>query len=105
VTASSLPPETLRALAELPALIHAQRTRAGVSQRTLALELGVSCATVSNLEAGTRPDLGTLIALAAWLGIPLAWFAPESPEADGYRRGWDDCTESVTAALKRGGSS
>jgi transcriptional regulator with XRE-family HTH domain len=104
VTAANLPPETQHALAELPSLIRAKRTRERLTLRAAAAELGVSNPTVQNLENGTTPDLRTLIAVTVWLGIPLTWFAPGAPEPDAYRRGWDDCAATVTAALKRGGS-
>lgn len=102
MTADVLPEPARRALSQLPDMMRAQRARDGLSQRDLARILGTSNATPSRLEAGCTPDLPILLAVLAWLDVPLSWFDGRSPEADGYRRGWDDCAATVTAALKRG---
>lgn len=105
MTADVLPEASRRALAQLPDMIRAKRARDALSQRDLARLLGTSNATPSRLENGCPPDLPILLAVLAWLDVPLAWFDGRSPEADGYRRGWDDCAATVTTALTRGEAS
>lgn len=102
MTADVLPEASRRALARLPDMMRAKRARDGLSQRGLAELLGISNATPSRLESGCTPDLPILLAVLAWLGVPLSWFDGKSAEVDGYQRGWDDCEATVLAALKRG---
>lgn len=104
MTADVLPEASRRALALLPDMMRAKRARDGLSQRALAELLGVSSATPSRLESGTQPDLPVLLAVLAWLDVPLSWFDGGSEQVDGYRRGWDDCEALVLKALAgRGG--
>lgn len=105
MTADVLPEASRRALAQLPDMMRAKRARDGLSQRGLAELLGTSNATPSRLESGCVPDLPILLAVLAWLDVPLSWFDGKSGQADGYRRGWDDCADLVTAALNRGDPS
>lgn len=104
MTADVLPEACRQALALLPDMMRARRARDGLSQRDLAKLLGVSNATPSRLESGCAPDLPILLAVLAWLGVPLSWFDGRSEQPDGYRRGWDDCEAVVLKALAgRGG--
>jgi len=49
------------------------RRRAGLTQRELAEQLGISHVAVGQIERGeTRPDLGKLAVLADALGVPLS---------------------------------
>lgn len=104
VSAAALPPATVAALAELPRMIRAKRDRDGLSLRTAGQLIGVAGATVDNLEHGRVPDLATLLAVLAWLEVPLSWLDGREGGADAYGRGWDDCESAVLAALKRGAS-
>lgn len=55
------------------AVLARHRARAGLSQRALALESGISHTHVAALEKGARePTLGTLLHLARALGSPPA---------------------------------
>lgn len=105
VSAAALPDATAAALAQLPRMIRAKRDRDGLSLRTTGQRIGVAGATVDNLEHGRVPDLVTLLAVLAWLDMPLSWLDGRGGGTDAYRRGWDDCETAVLAALKRGEAS
>lgn len=102
VSAAVLPDAAAVALAELPKMIRARRERDGLSLRSAGQRIGVAGATIDNLEHGRVPDLGTLLAVLAWLEMPLSWFDGRDGGADAYRRGWDDCAAAVGALLAAG---
>jgi transcriptional regulator with XRE-family HTH domain len=59
------------------------RSRAGLSQRALADRSGVSQATLSRMEAGTRtPKMGDLLVLARAIGCSVAELSDHSPIRD-----------------------
>lgn len=62
----------------LAAALRAQRKAAGLSLRELAAETGVPYSTLSRVEAGRLPDLGTFRSIVDWMGIPPAQFFPSS---------------------------
>ena len=65
-------------------LIHARRSRLGLSQAQLARNLGVQKAYVTHWEAGrSRPDLNLIPALCRELGISIAAFfsVPAGPDS------------------------
>jgi transcriptional regulator with XRE-family HTH domain len=75
--------------------LKAAREAAGLTQRELAGLSGVSASTIAQLEQGIYPDprIGTLIALADALDIPLDELVgrepelPPKPEPKATRRG------------------
>lgn len=85
----------------LGTLLKTERTRRKINLRQAQTEIGVAMSTLSRFERGQLPDLPNLLAVADWLGLPLAWFASDEP-LDAYRRGWEDCATSVGALLAAG---
>lgn len=68
-----------------PRLLAARR-EAGLTVRSLAAEIGVSAALISQIETGrTQPSVTTLYALVDRLGISLDWLTGLGP--DGRRSG------------------
>ena len=61
------------------------RTEAGLTQRGLAVRADVTVNTVSELERGENdnPELKTLVALAAALGVPVGALFEEPAPANG----------------------
>jgi len=57
--------------------IRAIRTERGISATALSIRAGLSHAVVGHIEAGRTkdPGVGTLIALAVALEVPLDWLA------------------------------
>jgi transcriptional regulator with XRE-family HTH domain len=56
----------------LAALVRGHRTSRNLDLRAAAAECGVSSSTLSRIErAEARPDLDTVQALVAWIGVPL----------------------------------
>jgi hypothetical protein len=88
-------------LTELPALIRENRKRRGLAPRPAAVEVGVPLNTLRRAEHGKTPDGANLLAILEWLELPPAWFTGggDNP-ADAYRRGWNDCANSVRGALE-----
>lgn len=71
-------------VSELVDVVHAEMTRRGVNQATIAREAGLTKATVSRTLGRARrsPDLVTLVALAGWAG-----YDPQlMPRADNARQ-------------------
>ena len=90
-------------LAELPALIRAELSRRGMSQRQLAAELDITGSTITRMVRGKGLcDVPSFARLCAWLNMTPEEFADELV-AKAYRRGWDDCAASVRGVLEGGG--
>jgi transcriptional regulator with XRE-family HTH domain len=66
---------------KLAALVRAKRGKRGL--RETAKEVGVvSVSTLSRIEQGKIPDLGTFLRLCHWLGVSLEQFVSESVQVD-----------------------
>jgi transcriptional regulator with XRE-family HTH domain len=65
-------------IAELAALLHQRRMKAGLSLRELSAEIGVPFATLSRVESGRLPDLTTFRSIVDWIGVPPERFFPTS---------------------------
>lgn len=57
-------------IAALPLLLREARRARGLSVRATALQLGISFATVSRMEAGEDCMLSNVVAVMRWLGQP-----------------------------------
>lgn len=67
-------------MAEFSHILHDLRTRQGLTQKELAVQLGVSYSTISMYERGRRqPDLDMLAKLAAFFGVSVDSFFGNSP--------------------------
>lgn len=62
----------ITSLASLGSAIRGARMRAGLTQAQLAARAGLSRATVMKVEAGSRFDIATLLALTKSLGLELS---------------------------------
>ena len=92
-----LPDLRLKALANA---LYAYRTSAGLSQREMASELGVSYSTVGRVEACTgAPDVPTLLAILDQLDLHSVFFARETTAAEAYERGFRDCAAIVRSSI------
>ena len=66
---------------KLAALVRTKRGKRGL--RETAQEIGgVSTSTLSRVELGKIPDLGTFLRLCRWLGVSPEQFASEAVHAD-----------------------
>ena len=54
--------------------IKRKRQYAKLSLDELALETGISKATISRIENGNKPDIDTAITLAHWYGVGIEFF-------------------------------
>ena len=64
----------------LGALVAQRRGELGLSLREAALASGIPAATLSRIEQGRMPDLGTFRRLVEWLGLPADYFFGEGPQ-------------------------
>jgi len=55
-----------------------QRCARGLSWRDVAIEIGVSPATISRTRQGGRMEVDGMLAMVAWLGVPVETFVHES---------------------------
>lgn len=102
-----IPQVTRARLAELGAMVKAQRTQRGLNLRDLAFETGLAFNTLSRVERGLAPDLVNFFAIVEWLDVPPGWFsgAADAPGRDAYQRGWDDCAAAVSKTIERRGGA
>lgn len=69
--------EPLFNYAAMRASVDGVRKSRGVTWRQVAEEAAVSASSISRMARGSRPDVETVAALAAWAGIdPAAFFGP-----------------------------
>ncbi len=59
--------------------LDAQRKSRDLSWREVAAEMGVSVATISRTQHGGRMEVDGMLAMVAWLGVPVEHFVRESP--------------------------
>lgn len=83
-------------LREIGQRVRALRTDRGFTQRQLAASVGLSRASITNIEAGRQGDIGVLLAsrLATVLGVALADLTGPSS----VRFPWLELARRVTAA-------
>lgn len=63
----------------------AVRAERGASLRTVAAQTGASPVALGRFEAGRNPSLGLLVAVLAWLELPMAWLdADAGAPQDGH---------------------
>jgi transcriptional regulator with XRE-family HTH domain len=55
-----------------------QRTARGQSWREVADAIGVSVATITRLRSGGRMEVDGMLAMVAWLGVPVETFVRET---------------------------
>ena len=61
------------------AALDQQRRTQGLSWTALARQTGVSVATIRRIEHGGRMEVDGLLALVAWLGVPVETFVRDDP--------------------------
>jgi transcriptional regulator with XRE-family HTH domain len=63
------------------ALYHALDTRRierGLTWKEVALEIGVASATIARTKDGGRMEVDGMLAMVAWLGVPVETFVREN---------------------------
>ena len=55
-----------------------QRTARGMTWAQVAVEIGVSAATIKRTRAGGRMEVDGMLAMVRWLGVPIETFVRES---------------------------
>ena len=58
--------------------LDAQRQSRGLSWRQVATEIGVGVATISRTRRGGRMEVDGMLAMVAWLGVPVERFVRET---------------------------
>lgn len=85
---------------KLAALIRVKRGKRGL--REAAKEIGdVSVSTLSRVEQGKIPDLGTFFRLCHWLGVSPEQFATDALKVDGQETPPDISTPEMLVAHLR----
>ena len=62
----------------LYAALETRRESRGLSWREVADEMGVSAATISRTREGGRMEVDGMLAMVAWLGVPVEHFVRDS---------------------------
>jgi Bacteriophage CI repressor helix-turn-helix domain len=76
--------------------LESKKSELGVSWRSLAAELDLPDHTVfTRMSRGQTPDVGTLLSLSAWLGVPL----------ETYAHGGSPCPTAAPGRLSRSAAS
>ena len=57
-----------------------QRLTRGLTWRQVAAETGVSEATIARTKTGGRMDVDGMLAMVAWLGVPVETFVRGTPK-------------------------
>jgi transcriptional regulator with XRE-family HTH domain len=85
---------------KLAALVRTKRGKRGL--RETAQEIGdISISTLSRVELGKIPDLGTFLRLCRWLGVPAEQFAPEVVPSDTQEPAPTVSTQEIVVAHLR----
>ena len=58
--------------------LDARRQSRGLSWRQVATEMGVGVATISRTQRGGRLEVDGMLAMVAWLGVPVEEFVRET---------------------------
>jgi transcriptional regulator with XRE-family HTH domain len=61
----------------LYAELDAERERRNLSWREVALEIGVSVSTITRTQNGGRMEVDGMLAMVAWLNLPVETFVGE----------------------------
>ena len=61
--------------------LDAQRLARGVTWREVSDEIGVSVTTITRLKNGSRMEVDGMLAMVAWLGVPVETFVRESSDS------------------------
>lgn len=56
-----------------------QRTERGLTWQSVARETGVSAATITRTREGGRLEVDGMLAMVAWLGLPVETFVRQAP--------------------------
>lgn len=92
-------------LSKFPAMIRAELSRRGMSQRDLARHVDTNPSTINRLLRGQGMcDVPTFVRIAAWLRVTPEVFADERA-ARAYRRGRGDAAAEIRAVLGKGGDN
>lgn len=70
-------------VASLHAALDAERVAQRITWKDVSAASGVSASTLTRLSQGKRPDVDSLAALTAWLGLPADRFMGHRPRAFG----------------------
>jgi transcriptional regulator with XRE-family HTH domain len=62
----------------LYAALDAQREARNLSWREAATEIGVSTSTITRTQNGGRMEVDGMLAMVAWLGVPVETFVRET---------------------------
>lgn len=65
----------------LHAALDSERIARNLTWKEVSVESGVSASTLTRLSQGRRPDVDSLAALTAWLGLPADQFMGSRPRA------------------------
>ena len=60
-----------------------QRLTRALTWRQVAAETGVSAATIARTRTGGRMEVDGMLAMVAWLGVPVETFVRGTPERQG----------------------
>ena len=60
------------------AALDAQRARRRMTWRQVAVETGVSAATITRTRSGGRLEVDGMLAMVRWLGVPVETFVRQS---------------------------
>lgn len=78
-----MPPKKKFAVGALYAALDAERDARDLTWKDVAAESKVSASTLTRLSQGKRPDVDSLSALVAWLGVPADNFMGSQPQRFG----------------------
>ena len=56
-----------------------QRTERGLTWQAVARETGVAAATITRTREGGRLEVDGMLAMVAWLGVPVETFVRQAP--------------------------
>lgn len=106
MTPEDLPDGKFDQLGAIHRFVRDRRQTLGLNLRDAAEQIGISFNSLSRVERGYPPDSPSLIAILAWLGLPVTWLdaaadldAAAVGEAWAYWRGWQDCAKAHRDAV------
>lgn len=106
MTPEDLPDGKFDQLGAIHRFVRDRRHALGLNLRDAADQIGISFNSLSRVERGYPPDSPALIAILAWLGLPVQWLdgdgeldAAAVGEQWAYWRGWQDCARAHRDAV------